>query len=131
MDGRHITVYRQQEDVEKIGEKIKSARREKELSQEELGEMMGLSRKQVCEYEKGKHEMGVTVLLQFARALQVSPEVLCPDDCSKFRQQRIEFGEMVYYATQLSEDMVKSITSLLKTMVNEKDKSGNKSRKKE
>jgi transcriptional regulator with XRE-family HTH domain len=57
-----------------IGERIKKARIEKGLSQEELGNMIGVSKVSVCGYEKGTRTPTLENLLQLLEILDVTPD---------------------------------------------------------
>ncbi len=48
-----------------IGESIRKARQAKELTQEQLGELMGVKRAQVCRIEKGRNLSLSTIVRAF------------------------------------------------------------------
>lgn len=54
-----------------IGEKIRTRRKELGLSQEKLGEMIGVSYQQIQKYEKGINKLGPEKIQQIAEALRV------------------------------------------------------------
>lgn len=57
------------------GEKLKQLRLDFNLTQAELGEMIGVGRDRICRYEKGE-EPKYTTLVELARALGVSTKDL-------------------------------------------------------
>ena len=63
------------EDV-KIGQRIKIQRRAKGLSQDALGDQLGISFQQVQKYEKGVNRVGAARLKQISRILEVSTDDL-------------------------------------------------------
>ena len=52
-----------------IGEAIKQARKEKNLTQEELGERIGVKRSQICKLEKGKSSITLSTMAKVFKAL--------------------------------------------------------------
>jgi transcriptional regulator with XRE-family HTH domain len=58
------------------GEKIASLRKAKGLSQESLAELMGITRKQITDYETGRARMNDEMVVRFALALKVSTDQL-------------------------------------------------------
>ena len=63
------------EDV-KIGQRIKIQRRVKKMSQDALGNQLGVSFQQVQKYEKGVNRVGAARLKQISRILEVSTDDL-------------------------------------------------------
>jgi len=56
-----------------IGQRVRLARTMNEMSQEKLGEALGLTFQQIQKYEKGANRMGGSRLWAVAQALDVSP----------------------------------------------------------
>ncbi|KRQ99314.1 helix-turn-helix domain-containing protein [Bradyrhizobium valentinum] len=54
-----------------IGERIRTRRLEKHISQSELGDMLGVSFQQVQKYEKGVNRVGSSRLMELAKALDI------------------------------------------------------------
>lgn len=54
-----------------IGKRIRKARRDADLSQAKLGELLGVSDKTVAAWEKGRNEVGSVSLTQLAKELHV------------------------------------------------------------
>ena len=89
--------------MEKFAEKVRLARKDLNMAQEELGAKIGVSRRSVCAYESGASVPRAKMLRKLARALQVSVEYLTNDavtdkDAGKQADARIEnaralFGE--------------------------------------
>lgn len=55
-----------------FGESLRRIRREKDLSQERLAELTGLSANYVGEMERGLKAPGLAVIVRLSRALEVS-----------------------------------------------------------
>ena len=49
-----------------------------ELSQDDLADRLLSTRTEVYRYEKGKHEMGICTLIQYAEALKTTPQSVMP-----------------------------------------------------
>ncbi len=53
-----------------VGEKIKSIRKLKKISQQELGNMLGVSQAMIAQYENGKRIPKIETLIKIAEALE-------------------------------------------------------------
>lgn len=63
-----------------IGERIKQARKNKNLSQQELGDLLGVSKVSICGYEKGVRIPTMENFLQLIEILDLSPDYLLGRD---------------------------------------------------
>jgi transcriptional regulator with XRE-family HTH domain len=61
-----------------FGNLVRLRREQRDLSQEKLGHLVGLSRTSIANIEKGRHHLVIHQLLAFARALKVPPAALLP-----------------------------------------------------
>ena len=61
---------------QKLGERIAALRRERGLTQVQLGELLGVSQQQVVSFEKGRRRVPVSALPALSKALGVSIEEL-------------------------------------------------------
>lgn len=59
-----------------VGEAIKSARLKQNLTQEELGERIGVKRSQICKLENGKSSITLSTISRVFRALGVATATL-------------------------------------------------------
>lgn len=66
------------EDI-KIGENIRRVRRQKNLTQDELGKLIGLTFQQIQKYERGKNRISAGKLVVLARKLGVGIEEFVSD----------------------------------------------------
>lgn len=71
-----------------IGEKIKARRKELGMTTEELGKLIGVQRSAITKYEKDKVDLKSERLQQIAKALDVPPSSLLPDE--DVDQERLE-----------------------------------------
>ena len=67
--------------MKRFGEKVKSMREERGLGQEQLGNLMGVSRRSIVSYENGTKEPRKRNLAKLAWALGVTERYLINDDC--------------------------------------------------
>ena len=65
-------------DVE-VGRRIRMRRQALGMSQEKLGEVLGITFQQIQKYEKGTNRVGASRLAQIATTLNVSPAYFFPD----------------------------------------------------
>ncbi len=66
-----------------VGEAIRKARVEQNLTQEELGERIGVKRAQICKIESGKSSPTLSTLSRVFRALGISSATLDLDGGAK------------------------------------------------
>ena len=69
---------RLKEDVQAyfVGEAIKNARLKQNLTQEELGERVGVKRSQICKLESGKSSITLSTMSKVFRALGITTATL-------------------------------------------------------
>lgn len=63
-----------------IGERLKEARIRKNLSQQELGDLIGVSKVSICGYEKGNRTPNINNFIQLINILEISPDYLLGRD---------------------------------------------------
>jgi transcriptional regulator with XRE-family HTH domain len=61
-----------------IGASVRARRLEISMSQERLGEVVGVTFQQIQKYEKGVNRVSASTLMDIADALEVAPEALLP-----------------------------------------------------
>ena len=66
-------------DIE-VGLRLRTLRRAKGMSQEDLGLAMGVTFQQVQKYERGANRISASMMVRAARALEVQPQALLPQD---------------------------------------------------
>ena len=67
-------VLRNDQIKNEIGEKLRIKREKLGMSQDDLADLVGTSRKAVSRYETGTTEMGIVTFFQYAEALNSRPE---------------------------------------------------------
>ncbi len=72
-------VLKREADKITVGDNIRIEREAQKLSQDELADMLGTTRKMVSRYENGAQEMGINTFIQYCDALKVKPERLLPE----------------------------------------------------
>ena len=63
-----------------VGLRLRTLRKERGMSQEQLGRALGITFQQIQKYERGVNRVSASMLVKSARALNVSPNVLLPDE---------------------------------------------------
>ena len=64
---------------EEVGRRIRAARKERKLTQEELAGLVSLTRTSITNIEKGRQKLLLHTLADFAHALRVGPADLLPE----------------------------------------------------
>lgn len=72
-----------------IGEKIKSLRQSKDLTQSGLGELLNVSSQAVSNWERGKGYPDISNIIQISELFQVSLDILIKEDIN-FKEALIE-----------------------------------------
>lgn len=91
-----------------IGQRLREARIKRKLSQEELGNMIGVSKVSVCGYEKGKRTPTMEVFLSIVDILDVDPNYLLGRDVSVVSENDES------YAVKLSKNDLEILNSIKK-----------------
>ena len=96
-------------------EHLAQARKQKGLTQEALGDLIGLTKLQVYRYEKGASQPTLDVLKKIALALHVSLDELVfeQDERSPSDDLRLRFEQI----QQMSDEDQKAIKSMLDGMI--------------
>lgn len=72
-----------------IGERIQIARKACDLSQQELADVVGLTRTSISNIESGKQHLTIHTLFDIAAMLEISVHELLPEYISDEKQQQI------------------------------------------
>ncbi len=104
-----------------IGQRIRKARNNKKLSQEDLAFKAGLSTCSISDIELGKTNLGVLTLIKIIEALDVSADIILrPDVASVNKIYQNEFAELLKDCTPSE---IETITKLAKDVKNTLHKS--------
>ena len=108
-------VLRNESDLIEIGNKIKARRKELKLSQDDLADRLLSTRNEVYRYENGKHEMGICTLIQYAEALETTPQYLMP---ARFIQQpgNERLLSILRILSTLSDESLGAIEAMARTL---------------
>ena len=63
-----------------VGLRLRTLRKSRGMSQEQLGRALGITFQQIQKYERGTNRVSASMLVKSARALEVSPNTLLPDE---------------------------------------------------
>ncbi|MCP1744344.1 transcriptional regulator with XRE-family HTH domain [Bradyrhizobium japonicum] len=78
----------------RIGQRLRTRRMELKISQQELGQVLGVSFQQIQKYEKGVNRVGAARLVQLAEALDTNTGYFI-GELEKGRGHESEFGEFM------------------------------------
>lgn len=67
-------------DLNKVGNRIREARKKKKLSQAELSELLNISPSHMSDIENGKTNIGLDIFMRLTEVLQVSADWLLQTD---------------------------------------------------
>ena len=100
--------------MKSFSEKIKEARAELELSQLQLGNIIGVSVRSIIAYEKGDKKPRKGTLLKLAKALKVSVRFLSDSMCDNPLEDIEKDGYIEYAREHYGRNGEKDIENLLK-----------------
>ncbi len=63
-----------------VGLRLRTLRKSKGMSQEQLGKALGITFQQIQKYERGTNRISASMLVKSARTLSVSASALLPDE---------------------------------------------------
>ena len=69
--------------MKEVGNRLKKAREQSGLTQNQVAKILGIAREQVSYYENGKREIGVDDLLKFADIYGVTPSYFLNPEAEK------------------------------------------------
>ena len=109
-----------------IGEKIRNMRKAAAMSQQRLGDKIGVSYQQIQKYEKGASNLSVPRLMQIAEVFGVPPESFLHGDemgekaLSKSTESALTEDEMIalqYFRRLKSKNLRVAFLDILKSIV--------------
>lgn len=74
-----------------IGKRVKEARLEKKMSQEELGGLLGVTKVSICGYENGTRTPTMQNFLDLVEILNVTPDYLLGRDMAVVMEENEEY----------------------------------------
>lgn len=103
---------------ELIGQKVKSLRKRRELSQEDLSDFLELSRSSISNIESGRHQVPLSTLYELSHLFKISIHDLIPsyDEVSDFLNSEIKDYMELLEAQDLSVSQRKNIEDEIKNI---------------
>lgn len=102
-------------DFKQIGARIRSARQEKNMTQEGLAALTGLSNEWICQVEKGK-KLPLETLMRFCNALEKDPNYFLMDTIYVPKEQIID-REIAEKLAQCSPYTLLTVTKMLDVLL--------------
>lgn len=107
-----------------VGQNLREARIKADVSQEKLGDIVGVSFQQIQKYESGKNRISASKLVDIANALGIEleelflgvAEQLPRDNVKTLKQARREHAICDHYA-QMPKDMQDAVAGLVKAII--------------
>jgi len=108
-----------------IGQRIKLKRKSLKISQEELGNAIGVSFQQVQKYEKGHNRISVGTIISISNYLGQSPLYFMRGYVDDFEGKKISYGDLSHDSkeilelyNELNENSVKQLVKdIIRSMV--------------
>ena len=63
-----------------VGLRLRTLRKSRSMSQDQLGKALGITFQQIQKYERGTNRISASMLVKSARALSVAPTALLPEE---------------------------------------------------
>ena len=93
----------------KLGQRIQKIRKQKNMTQNDLADIMDMDRANIANYENGtKGEMGFKTLLKFSKALGVTTDYLLGED-----EGNAEITKKIFLLNEENTSVVMKITDSL------------------
>jgi transcriptional regulator with XRE-family HTH domain len=111
-------------DKEKFGQRLKTVRKEKGMTQIELAELASIGNKYISNIERGKVSISMDTFMKLVNALQVSPNYLLKDSVSfsysmEDEEQHLVFQEYGRVKTERLLYMLDSLYSYMRECEND------------
>ena len=102
-----------------IGKRLAKYRKSQGLSQEALAEKLGLSRKQVVDYETGRIHLNDEMIVRFAMTLNVSSDELLGLKPMRHAEEtpELRFTRRLRDLSQLPEDKKRAVLKILDDLI--------------
>jgi transcriptional regulator with XRE-family HTH domain len=98
-----------------FGENMLTVRKQKGMTQQELGKVIGLDKRVISKYENGQTIPSIKVAIQIAQALQVSLDYLAGSDKSLFIDDQ-EIIQLLKNYNDLADDIKITLKNMLKAL---------------
>ena len=118
-----------------IGSRLKQTRKEKNLTQEKIAELLGISQKHYSEVERGITGLSIKHLIQISDILSVSLDYLLKGTLPKYAsiseplQTNIQINELYYSSSEYTQQQMLHILQIVKDIENHDRTATNKSKK--
>ena len=115
------TVYYMALDFASIGLRIRHARTNKKLTQDQLAEAVGISRKHVSLIESGDRGVSLELLINISNELRVPISELLADNLTSFEINDDDLHYILLDSTERQEKIITKMAKALKTILLEND----------
>lgn len=102
------------DELKKVGERIRQARKKKHLSQADLAELVQISTSHMSDLENGKTNISLDIFMRLTEALQASADWLLQTNIPEVN--RIQMAEIETLLSDCSSSELQSLLRMLKEM---------------
>lgn len=106
-------------DYEKIGKRIQSARKSKNLTQEYLAEKMGVSSNYISNIERSRSKPSIDTLVDICNVLEVTADYVLLD--SVYASKEMMVDEIAEKLKKCSDKNIRIISSIISTILQEQE----------
>ena len=82
-------------DLVETGEKIRALRESRDMSQEQLAELVGVSKNSISRYETGTADMKSSVLFEISKVLDTTPNNLAADKYGFHNEIAVDLTDII------------------------------------
>lgn len=104
-----------------FNDRLKEARRKKGLTQEQLGELIGVAKTTITGYEKGNSDPGITKIYKLITALEVDANYLWQDEMSLKQEAHLISNEEMEIIEKFRQLDQRGQTAVVSTLFREYD----------
>lgn len=97
---------------DEFGRRLRRARLDAELTQEQVATVVGMSRTSVTNIEAGRQQIPLHLLVRLAGAVGVEPADLLPDNEDEPRRDRLPHEELLHDLDERSQGWARRVMSL-------------------
>lgn len=106
-----------------LGEKVRLLRKSRNLKQDDLGEVLNLSRSQISNLEKGRRNLSLKQLEKLCEYFQVDMSYFFMTNTTDFCLDLIEKAKLLFSSKDLTNDQKDDLfTSIMKIYLDSKEK---------
>lgn len=108
-------------DYKILGNRIKATREAKNLTQEKLAELTGLSNNYISNIERNRSIPSLETLVKLCNSLDVTPDSLLFDNLSNYSSREYIRDDIAKLLAKLNNKNMRMVTKFIELLVNEQE----------